>query len=141
MSAPQICKRNIPTPNSHKIPYPKDLKVANSKFKRILRVFLHIDISYLLNVIIRECTSILQLLSSEDQSLLVRGNALLVLYLRLNIVDSVGRLNLEGYSLARKGLDEAGVQSSVFKVRVPVSVLVILTSALIAHPKLAEISR
>jgi len=62
------------------------------------------------------------LLSGEDQSLLVRRDALLVLNLRFDIVDSVGRLNLEGYSLARKGLDEAGFQSLVFKVKVAIEV-------------------
>jgi hypothetical protein len=47
------------------------------------------------------------LLSSEDQSLLVRGNSLLVLNLGLNIVDGIGGLDLKGDGLARKGLDEA----------------------------------
>jgi hypothetical protein len=56
------------------------------------------------------------LLSGEDQSLLVRGNALLVLDLGLDIVDGVGRLNLEGYSLAREGLDEAMVYKSILEV-------------------------
>lgn len=80
------------------------------------------DIPYLLDIVVRECASILQLLSGEDQSLLVRGNAFLVLDLRLHIVDSVRRLNLEGYSLTSKGLDKAGVQQSVFKVAVTLSI-------------------
>jgi hypothetical protein len=63
--------------------------------------------SYLLDVVVRESASILKLLSSEDQALLVRGNSFLVLDLGLDIVDGVGRLNLEGDGLARKGLDEA----------------------------------
>jgi hypothetical protein len=62
---------------------------------------------YLLDVVIRKSASILKLLSSEDQSLLVRGNSLLVLDLGLDIIDRIGGLDLKGDGLARKGLDEA----------------------------------
>ena len=54
----------------------------------------------LLDVVIGQGTAILQLLASEDQALLVWGNALLVLDLALDIVDSVRRLNLEGDGLS-----------------------------------------
>lgn len=47
------------------------------------------------------------MLSGEDQTLLVRGNSLLVLDLGFDIVDCVGGLDLKGDGLARKGLDEA----------------------------------
>ena len=47
------------------------------------------------------------MLSGEDQSLLVRGNSLLVLNLGLDIVDGVGGLDLKCDGLTRKGLDEA----------------------------------
>jgi hypothetical protein len=60
----------------------------------------------LLNVVVRERTAILKLLSSEDEALLVRRDALLVLDLGLHIVDGVGRLNLEGDGLSGKGLHE-----------------------------------
>jgi hypothetical protein len=60
----------------------------------------------LLNVIVRESTSILELLSSEDKTLLVRGNSLLVLDLSLHGLNSVGALNLKGDCLAREGLNE-----------------------------------
>jgi len=62
--------------------------------------------SHLLNIVVGEGSPILRLLSSKDQSLLVGGNAFLVLDLRLDIVDRVGGLDLKGDSLARKGLDE-----------------------------------
>jgi hypothetical protein len=62
---------------------------------------------YLLDVVIRKSASILKLLSGEDQSLLVRGNSLLVLDLGLDIVDRIGGLDLKGDGFARKGLDEA----------------------------------
>ena len=55
----------------------------------------------LLDVVIGKGSAILKLLAGEDQTLLVRGNSLLVLNLGLDIVDGVGRLNLEGDGLAR----------------------------------------
>jgi hypothetical protein len=60
----------------------------------------------LLDVVVGEGAAILELLASKDQALLIRGNALLVLDLRLDIVDGVGRLHLKGDSLPRKSLDE-----------------------------------
>jgi len=54
----------------------------------------------LLDIVIRESATILELLASEDQALLVRGNSFLVLDLALDIVDGVGRLDLEGDGLA-----------------------------------------
>ena len=55
----------------------------------------------LLDVVVAQSTSILELLSSEDKTLLVWWNALLVLDLALHIVDGVAGLNLEGDGLAR----------------------------------------
>jgi len=60
----------------------------------------------LLDVVVAQGAAILELLTSEDQSLLVRGNALLVLDLGLDVVDGVGRLHLKGDRLPREGLDE-----------------------------------
>ena len=87
----------------------------------------------LLDVVVGEGAAILELLASEDQALLVRGDTLLVCVLQLvscrssrrwrwmeapaeeemrtldlglDIVNGVGRLHLEGDSLARKGLHE-----------------------------------
>jgi hypothetical protein len=54
----------------------------------------------LLNVVVGEGSAVFQLLTSKDQSLLVRRNTFLVLDLSLDIVDSVGRLYLKGNSLA-----------------------------------------
>lgn len=63
--------------------------------------------AYLLDVVVAEGAAILELLASEDQTLLVWGNSLLVLDLRLDIVDGVAGLDLKGDGLAREGLDEA----------------------------------
>jgi hypothetical protein len=60
----------------------------------------------LLDVIIREGTTVLELLASEDKTLLVWGDTFLVLNLRLDVVDSVRGLDLEGNSLTRQGLDK-----------------------------------
>ena len=60
----------------------------------------------LLNVVVAQSSSILQLLASEDQSLLVRWNALLILDLGLHIVDGIRRLNLQRDCLACEGLDK-----------------------------------
>lgn len=54
----------------------------------------------LLDVVVGKGTAVLQLLSSEDQTLLVRGDSLLILDLALNVVNSVARLDLEGDGLA-----------------------------------------
>ena len=61
---------------------------------------------FLLNVVVGEGSSVLELLSSEDKSLLIGRNTFLVLDLSLDIVNSVRRLDLKGDGLAGKGLNE-----------------------------------
>ena len=61
---------------------------------------------FLLDVVVRESSSIFELLSGENQTLLIRGNSLLVLNLRLDVVDRIRRLDLESDGLAGQGLDE-----------------------------------
>jgi hypothetical protein len=60
----------------------------------------------LLDVVIREGASVFELLTRKDEALLVGRDALLVLDLRLDIVNGVGRLDLKSDRLAREGLDE-----------------------------------
>jgi hypothetical protein len=60
----------------------------------------------LLDVIVGKSATILQLLTSEDQTLLIRRDALLVLDLRLDLLDRVSRLNVEGNGLASECLHE-----------------------------------
>lgn len=55
----------------------------------------------LLDVVIGKGAAILKLLAGENQALLIRRDALLVLNLRLDIVDGIRGLNLEGDGLAR----------------------------------------
>ena len=60
----------------------------------------------LLDVVVLEGAAILELLTREDETLLVRRDALLILDLGLDSLDSVGALDLEGDGLSRKGLNE-----------------------------------
>jgi hypothetical protein len=60
----------------------------------------------LLNVVIGKRASIFQLLSGENQTLLIRRDAFLVLDLGLDVVDSVRRLYIEGDGLSRQSLDK-----------------------------------
>ena len=43
-----------------------------------------------LDVVVAQCTSVLELLSGKDEPLLVRWDSLLVLDFRLDVVDRVG---------------------------------------------------
>merc|ERR1712018_748267 len=60
----------------------------------------------LLDVVVGESSSVLQLLAGEDQSLLIWGDSLLVLDLGLDVLNGVRGLHLEGDGLASQGLDE-----------------------------------
>ncbi len=61
---------------------------------------------FLLDIIVSEGSTVFQLLPSEDESLLIRRNALLILDLGLDIFDGVGRFNIEGNGLSGESLDE-----------------------------------
>merc|ERR1712098_765109 len=54
----------------------------------------------LLDVVIAQGAAILQLFTSENKSLLVRWDTFLVLDLGLDVIDGVGRLNLESDCLS-----------------------------------------
>jgi len=60
----------------------------------------------LLDVVVGESTSILQLLSGEDQPLLVGWDSLLVLDFSLDVLNRVAGLNLQGDGLAGQSLHE-----------------------------------
>ena len=62
--------------------------------------------TFVLDVVIREGTTILKLLTSVDETLMVRRNAFLVLNLGLNIVGGVRRLDFKSDSLASQSLNE-----------------------------------
>merc|ERR1719364_566619 len=60
----------------------------------------------LLDVVIRKSSAVLQLLSSEDKSLLIWWDTLLILDLGLNVLDGVSWLDIKGDGLTSQGLDE-----------------------------------
>jgi len=62
----------------------------------------------LLDVVVGKGSSIFELLSGEDESLLVRRNTLLVLNLGFDVVDSIGRLDLESDGLSSQAGEEKG---------------------------------
>merc|ERR1719486_270297 len=60
----------------------------------------------LLDVVVTKSTSILELLSSEDKSLLIGWDTFLVLDLSLDVLNGVGWLDLKGDGLSSESLDE-----------------------------------
>ena len=60
----------------------------------------------LLDVVVAERAAVLELLAREDQALLVRRDALLVLDFLFDVVDGVRRLDVQRDGLARQRLDE-----------------------------------
>ena len=60
----------------------------------------------LLDVVVRQCAAVLELLARKDEALLVRRDALLVLDLLLHVFNRVRRLHVKGDGLARQGLHE-----------------------------------
>jgi len=59
-----------------------------------------------LDVVIGEGSTVFELLSSEDESLLIGWNSFLVLDLGFDVVDSVCWLDIEGDGLTCEGLDK-----------------------------------
>ena len=76
------------------------LSVSSSKSEDEMESRLFLD------VVVRESSSILKLLSSEDESLLIWWNSFFVLDLGLDILDGVSWLDVEGDGLASKSLNE-----------------------------------
>ena len=60
----------------------------------------------LLDIVVGQRSSILELFAGENQTLLIRGDALLVLDLRLDVVDGIAGFDIEGDGLTREGFDE-----------------------------------
>jgi hypothetical protein len=60
----------------------------------------------LLDIVIGQSATILKLLTSEDETLLIRGNTLLILNLRLDVVDGIRGLDFKRDSLSGQCLHE-----------------------------------
>jgi len=61
---------------------------------------------FLLDIVVRKSTAIFELFAGKDQSLLIWGNALLILNLSLDIFNGVRSFNLKGDGFTSQGLDE-----------------------------------
>ena len=83
----------------------------------------------LLDVVVGQGTTILKLLARKNQPLLIGGNALLILDLRLNIVDSIRGLNLEGDGLASESLNEDLHRGGVDVGRVGLGLVLMMMNA------------
>jgi hypothetical protein len=83
-----------------------DLRCGNSCLVSTAQTKDQVQCGLLLDVVVSKCATVLQLLSSKDQSLLVWGNALLVLDLLLDVLNGIGSLHLESDGLAGQSLDE-----------------------------------
>jgi len=80
--------------------FDEDLHGTTAKAKDKMKRGLFLD------VVIRKRTSIFELLSSEDQPLLLRWDSFLVLDLCLDVLNGVVRLDVQGDRLSREGFDE-----------------------------------
>ena len=60
----------------------------------------------LLDVVVRKSSSVLELLTGEDKSLLIGRDSLLILDLGLHVLDCVGCFDVKSDGLASQGLDE-----------------------------------
>ena len=60
----------------------------------------------LLDVVVGQSATILELLTGKDKTLLIRGDSFLVLDLGLDVVDGVARLNIKGDGFTSESLYE-----------------------------------
>ena len=65
-----------------------------------------VESALLLDAVVAEGATTLKLLASEDQTLLIRRNAFLVVNLGLHAVNRISRLSLKSDGLASQSLDE-----------------------------------
>jgi hypothetical protein len=61
---------------------------------------------FFLNIVVREGSSVFQLLSGEDESLLIWGDSFLVLDLSLHVLNGVRSLNIKSNGLSSQSLDK-----------------------------------
>jgi len=72
-----------------------------------------VESGLLLDVVVGERAAVFELLTREDQTLLIRRDAFLVLDLSLHVVDGVRRLHLQGDGLTRHCVVQKSHASSV----------------------------
>ena len=62
--------------------------------------------------VVSKGAAILELLASEDQTLLIRGDLFPILNLLLDVLDTVGGVDIQGDSLTSQSLDEKLLKKS-----------------------------
>ena len=72
---------------------------------------------FFLDVVVAEGSAVFKLFSSENQTLLIRRNSLLVLDLGFDIVDRVAGFDIKSDRLARKGFDKDLHDKGICSVR------------------------
>jgi hypothetical protein len=80
--------------------------VRKGKIQTYNILLTQVESALFLDIIIRKRATILQLLPSEDQALLVRRDTFLILNLHFDIVDRMGGLDLKRDRFPRQGLHE-----------------------------------
>jgi len=65
-----------------------------------------VECGFLLNVVVRECSAVLKLLSGKNESLLIWWDSFFVLDLGFDIFDGIGWLDIKCNCLTSKGFDE-----------------------------------
>ena len=65
-----------------------------------------VESRFLLDIVVRKGSSIFELLSSEDKSLLIGRDTFLILNLGFNILNGVWWFNIKSDGLSSQGLDE-----------------------------------
>ena len=80
--------------------------VSDVSDARVMQTQNEVECRFLLDVIVGQCPAILQLLSCEDQSLLIGWNAFLLLHFLFDILDGVARLYFQCHRLTRQCPDE-----------------------------------
>jgi hypothetical protein len=73
---------------------------------------------FLLDMVINQGTTVFELLTGEDEALLIRGDAFLVLDFLLDGFDQVLVFDIESDGLASQSLDE-DLHKRVLSVRIP----------------------
>jgi len=71
----------------------------------------------LLDIVVRQGSTVFKLFASKDESLLIRRNAFLVLDLGLDVFDGVRWLNFQSDGFTRKGFHE-DLHGRLFKRRI-----------------------
>jgi len=81
-------------------------KSLNEDLHTAVKKYNQVKDGFILDVVVRKSSVILELFVSEDQTLLIKRYAFLVLDRSLNVLDGIGSFYLESDRLASKSVDE-----------------------------------